>query len=228
MQSYWKSFTQLFFPPLCSCCDAALLHQEEHLCTSCLYHLPFTDRDDLGANAIQQQLSGRLPIVTGMSCLRFTKSSLTQQLIHHLKYRNQPDIGVFMGNYLGSWIKQRPELPPFDLLVPIPLHRSKLKKRGYNQSLYFAKGLAEQLLLPVNRHDFIRRKPTPSQTSLLKTDRFANVEDVFHCKNEAVFAGKHVLLVDDVLTTGSTIIAAGIALQKQCTCQLSVAVIAHV
>ena len=228
MLAYWNGFVQLFFPPLCCCCDAPLMHQEVVLCSSCLYHLPFSGATDLGAPAIEAKMRGRLVIRSAYSCLHFTQSSLTQQLIHHLKYRNQPDIGLYMGRWLGKCMLANQPCLAYDFIVPIPLHASKLRKRGYNQSLFFAQGLSQILQVPINTKDFIRQKATVSQTTLGKLDRYANVEDVFFCKRKALFADKHLLLVDDVLTTGSTLIAAGNVLLKEAKCQLSVAVIAHV
>lgn len=224
---YWKDFLHLFFPETCVGCERALLHQEELLCTECLFHLPKTDFHLDRENEVVRQLWGKLECQFAVSMLKLSKDSITERLIHQLKYGNQPQIGIYLGKMYASVLRNCGLSQGIDFIVPIPLHSSKFKKRGYNQSFYFAKGLSETLSIPYDAFNLMRVKSSVSQTKKSRADRYDNVGDVFACASGEKFEGKHIMLVDDVLTTGATIAVAGNTLISACQCQVSVATIAR-
>jgi len=174
-----------------------------------LYHLPITDFHQDKNNQTAKQLWGKLDFQYAMSMLYLAKSSRVEQLLYRLKYGNQPEIGEFLGKYYGKMLQEAGILNTVDLIIPIPLHRSKLRLRGYNQSSQFAKGLSKAGGIPWTDRVLIRKKATVSQTKKSRTERYENVEDVFVLRDAGALENKHVLLVDDVLTTGATICSAG-------------------
>lgn len=176
---------------------------ERFLCTKCLYHLPKNDyqRD----NEIEQRFWGRVKIELVASLLRFHKGSSAQKLLHHLKYKGYKEIGDTLGEQLGTALVSSAEFSTIDVIVPVPLHPKRLKKRGYNQSELIANGLARKLNKPIDTKTLIRIKENATQTNKGRFDRWENVSDIFALTDTNTLANKHVLLVDDVLTTGATI-----------------------
>jgi len=202
---YFKDFLNLLFPELCKACDDALYAHESVLCTDCLYHLPLTDYHLDSNNSAVQQLKGRFPFQFAICMLLMAKSSRVEKLIYQMKYDNHPEIGYYLGKQYASIIESFIKKQELDFIVPIPLHEKKLRMRGYNQSAYFAKGLSEGLKIPVLENNLIRIIHTISQTKKSSLERLDNVENAFQCLNPDKINGLHLLLVDDVLTTGATI-----------------------
>lgn len=226
VKSYWDSFVSILFPPLCASCENVLLHQEEFICTSCRYHLPINDHYLFKQNELTQRLLGKAAIHTGAAYLSFSKSSLVQAMIHRLKYRKDYRVGRYLGKCFGEQLLISPFYSDIDVVVPLPLHPAQKKRRGYNQSEYIAQGIADTMMLTLNVVDFIRVLDTDSQTSKSRLDRYDNMEDVFMCLQTTCFENKHILLVDDVLTTGATLASAARTLMEQCRCKVSVVVLA--
>lgn len=208
IRTYIRDFVHLFFPQLCRACDQCLLAHETILCTHCLYHLPLTDFHLDSRNETVQQLWGKSQVEFAISMLHLAKSSRVEHLLHQLKYKNQPDIGVFLGQYYANLLQDFVSNYSIDFIIPIPIHPKKLHIRGYNQSTCFAEGLSSGLGIPVALDVLIRTRHTDSQTSKSRNERYENVKDVFACTHPEKLVGKHVLLVDDILTTGATICAA--------------------
>jgi ComF family protein len=215
---------RLLFPITCITCNDQLRKNEQFICTSCLLDLPQTRYHLQPGNAMEKIFWGRLPIQHAFAFLQFKKGNSVQKLLHEIKYKNNRELAQFMGSYYGS-ILQRAEIKP-DAIVPIPLHKSKLLQRGYNQSDLIAHGMAESLNAVVITNGIKRLKATETQTRKSRFARWENVDDVFEVVDKDVFVGKHILLVDDVITTGSTIEACGKALLATASCTLSVASIA--
>src|SRR6476661_6223607 len=142
ISSYWQDFVALFFPELCASCHESLLKNESQLCLNCLHELPKTYFWQDPENAVARQLYGRLPLKQAHAFLYFQKGNKVQRLLHELKYNNKPDLAFYLGQLYAEVFKVENQ-NPIDLIIPVPLHRSKLKSRGYNQSEYFAMGLAE-------------------------------------------------------------------------------------
>lgn len=216
----------LLFPNLCCGCGAYLFQGEEQLCTICLYRLPYTDHYLHADNIAARQFWGRLPCNAVMALLYFKKGGRTQQIIHNLKYRGRKDLGLTLGKMIGEKLRMNNVYSDIDLIVPVPLHRSRQLTRGYNQSMYIAKGIADELNIPISTSNLIRNKRTGTQTKKGRYSRFENMLTVFAIENKSAFSGKHVLLVDDVMTTGATLEACGTILVKTEISKLSIATIA--
>ncbi|WP_118972279.1 ComF family protein [Taibaiella koreensis] len=216
----------LFFPQLCACCNAELNSGEQVLCLSCVLQLPRTAFHHIPENRAFQNFTGRVPIERATSFVYFTKEGMMQHLLHQLKYRNRPDIGRYMGKLMVADLEKAGWLDTIDAIIPVPLHRSKLYQRGYNQATCFAEGIAAAADLPVYDKLLLRKQATATQTRKSRAERIANVQEAFLLKHPEQLAGKHVLLVDDVLTTGATLEACALALKKTSGIQISVATLA--
>ncbi|MBL7850484.1 MAG: ComF family protein [Cyclobacteriaceae bacterium] len=222
-----RDFVSLFYPPYCLGCSGFLVKGEEILCTSCLAELPKTHYHRRTENPVVNRLAGRLPIRHGWAFLKFQKGGIVQHLLHQLKYNHCPEIGERLGRAYGQELKGQSLAEEFDLIVPVPLHRSRLRQRGYNQSAHFAKGLSDALQIPWNESISIRTRATASQTRKSRADRWENVRQVFAVDAAMPVVGKRILLVDDVITTGATLEACGQHL-LDCGCaSVSVACIAE-
>ncbi len=208
MVKYWRSLLHLFYPELCMGCNVALIDQEEIVCTSCLYHLPYTDFHLDSNNEAVQLLKGKFPFEFATSMLHLRSGSIVEKLIYNLKYNNHPQVGKYLGKKYGALLGESGFFNDIEVIVPIPLHPKRMMKRGYNQSQCIANGLAETMGVPVNTQLLKRGKYQKSQTKMYRSDRISNVEDSFYCTDGEQGAARHILLVDDVLTTGATMTAA--------------------
>jgi ComF family protein len=204
LQSYWQGFAGLVFPRYCAACGNALYRNEDVLCMGCHADLPRTGFHLDPENEVAQIFWGRVPVVNATSFIYFVKGSKYQQILHELKYNGQKKIGPVMGQMFGSELKNTP-FSTADIIIPVPLHPSKLRKRGYNQSELIAAGMGEVLHLPVETSAISRAIDTSTQTHKSRYERWENVRYIFHCENPGVLKDKHVLLVDDVITTGATL-----------------------
>lgn len=200
-----QDFICLFYPNYCLGCEHVLLKGENVVCTECLLELPKTDYHHHHDNEFYRKIQGRVAVKFVMAQYKFVKESRIQQLLHNLKYKNHPEIGVMMGKRYGLDLLEANYKKAFDLIVPVPLHVTRLRKRGYNQSEQFAIGLSEALEIPYMADGLKRVLKTDTQTKKTKLNRWENVSNVFKIgRSEALF-GKRILLVDDVITTGATL-----------------------
>ncbi|UIR55609.1 ComF family protein [Sphingobacterium sp. SRCM116780] len=206
--NYLKDFSTLFFPIVCAGCGHVLMSQEKHICTSCLFHLPITNFHLDPNNQVARQLWGKFPFEHAAAMLLLKKESRVERILYQIKYANQPELAYFFGEQYGKTLVKNDLFTHIDIIIPIPLHKKKWKKRGYNQSFYFAQGLGASLSKPILEHGLIRKVETVSQTQKSRLERYENVLNVFFCPDETAVKDKHILLVDDVLTTGATITAA--------------------
>jgi len=218
----------LFFPQACLACCEPLAGGETHLCTSCRVELPYTDFHRLlpEPSPLGRRFWGRLPVQHVLSYLHFLRHGRTQQLLHQLKYRGQRHVGFTLGRLYGAELAPTAVAQEIDLIVPVPLHPRKLARRGYNQAEAFGAGLAAALGHPCRDQVLRRTTHTASQTNKSRTERWQNVASVFEVADPASIAGRHVLLVDDVLTTGATLEACGHALLAAGAHAVSIATIA--
>jgi ComF family protein len=209
-----QHFIDLFYPRLCLACSRNLYAHEHDICWPCLYRLPRTHFHRMADNPLERLFWGRMDVKAVTSLLYFTKSGMTQQLLHKLKYKGMRQVGHKLGRLLGDEMRHSDRFADLHAILPVPLHPEKEKKRGYNQSLVIAEGLAEALQLPALPKALVRPHFTETQTRKGRLERWENVESAFLCTNPATLAGKNVLLVDDVLTTGATLEACGRLLQQ--------------
>ena len=222
-----EDFISLFFPHYCLACSGSLVKGEEILCTACLSDLPKTNYHLFQENPIKNRLIGRLPLKYGWAFLKFRKSGIVQHLLHQLKYNNHPEIGVRLGQAYGLELLRSGFDREFDLIIPVPLHTSRKRQRGYNQSSKFAAGLSLAMNIQWDESISVRMHSSVTQTNKSKAERWENVKDVFSVETNKTIQDKRILLVDDVITTGATLEACGQHLIS-CGCsELSVACIAE-
>ncbi|MFO7658389.1 MAG: ComF family protein [Bacteroidales bacterium] len=199
-----SDFIGLIFPQLCPSCGRNLFLHEKIICSDCLYHLPRTNILDYTDNLVAQLFWGRVKIMYSTALFYYIKGSKYQNIIHNLKYQGNQHIGTSLGRMFGRELIATP-INSVDIVVPVPLHGRKLKKRGFNQSDLIASGIAEGLGKKTASGVLEKHTDTDSQTRRSRYQRWENVEGIFRVKKPAAIANKHVLLVDDVVTTGSTI-----------------------
>ena len=216
----------LFFPVVCPACSTAGLPAGVKICLRCQANLPFTNFHLLKENPFTERFWGRLPIAHGAAMLTFSNWGRVQKLLHALKYKGRKDIGIYLGRVYGQMLAQAPAYRETTLILPVPLHPRRLRTRGYNQSACFAQGLSETLGIPWSEKYLSRSAHTATQTRKSRIERFSNVEAAFRLQHGEALAGKQVLLVDDVLTTGATMEACGHLLMQVPDLRLNLATIA--
>lgn len=202
---WFQDAIHFLFPNVCACCGISLYAHEPVVCQMCLTDLPQTFFHLEPDNPVEKVFWGRIPLATATSIFHFNKGNRVQTLIHGLKYKNRPDIGQELGRVFGPGLLMNPVLAAAHAFVPVPLHSGKLKKRGYNQSEEIAKGFSASMNIPLLSNVLQREKATETQTKKSRSDRWENVKEVFSVKNEILIAGKNLILVDDVVTTGATL-----------------------
>ena len=227
LRTYLADFVSLIFPQLCAACKASLIANEHLICTDCLYNLPQTNFHNQPDNIVAQQFWGKLKIEGAYSLYYFNKGGKVQNLMHAFKYQGMREIGNLLGSIAGKQLAQSAVFGTADFIIPVPLHKKRLRERGYNQSANFADGLAEKLNATVDIDNLIRTVATKTQTHKSRFARFENMKEVFAVARPHELANKHVLLVDDIVTTGSTLEACGIELLKIPGLKLSIATIAY-
>jgi len=222
----WQGFVHLLFPEICVACGQDLPTSQSCFCLKCQFALAPSDMYRSAENEFTDRFWGRLPVQSGAALYYFTRKSPIQRALHHLKYHNRPDIGVQIGRDFGRRLRQAETFRSVDLIIPVPLHPRKERLRGYNQSRMFAQGLSETMEVPFSDSALVRNRYTESQTRKKRIERFQNVEQVFSVKKPALLEGRHLLLVDDVLTTGATLEICGQTLLAIPGTRLSMATIA--
>ncbi|MDF4220476.1 MULTISPECIES: ComF family protein [Maribacter] len=200
-----KDVTNILLPLSCFGCNARLYRGEVLLCTSCRHQLPLTEYTFNDENAVDRIFYGRINIKKANSFLFFTEIGIVKNLIHFLKYKNQEEIGRFLGDWHGQIIKKQGHLPKIDFVIPVPLHRKKLKKRGYNQVALFAKQIAFHINAEYLENVLLKTANTKTQTKKNRLSRWYDNRSLYEIKNERKLVNKNILLVDDVITTGATI-----------------------
>jgi len=217
----------LFFPNVCQACGDALGRQEKIMCISCQVKLPKTGFHLHEDNPVSRVFWGRVNLNAATSFLFFNKGGNVQELIHALKYKNKKEVGVLLGELFGYELNQSPLFKNIDLIIPVPLHPRKYRKRGFNQSETIATGISRAIKAAVDFNNFIRLVNTDSQTRKSRYNRWENVKGVFGIRDEETLQNKHILLVDDVLTTGATLEACAATLLELENTKVSVATLAY-
>jgi ComF family protein len=222
----FEYLTSLFYPSVCAACGTNLGKSEEVLCLTCSYSLPETNFHLINDNPVAKLFWGRIPFENASAYYYFSQKSKVQKLIHKLKYRGRKDIGIYLGKEYGKILKKCNQFNSVNMVIPVPLYKKKERKRGFNQSKMFALGLSKSMGIEYDFESLIRTKNTESQTGKKRQERMENVLGKFTCKDIEHLKGKHVLLVDDVITSGSTIEASAKALLAVPDIRISIAGIA--
>ena len=217
----------LFFPNLCLGCGRPLIRGEDTICSICHFHLPKTHFHNDPDNALNKVFWGRVNLEAVAAYVYFQKGSTVQHLLHQLKYKGRQEIGLRIGKWYGQELRYAGVFREVELVVPVPLHPNKLRKRGYNQSRVFAEGLVSVMTAKLEDHCLYRKVDSKTQTRKTRYNRWENVENIFAVRNPEKLQGKHVLLVDDVITTGATLEACARALLEVPGVKISVVTIAY-
>jgi ComF family protein len=223
----FKNILHLLYPEICVGCGSDLVSGNNMICSDCMNAIPVTGFYRHRENPVEKIFRGRLPVVNASAYAFFTKDSVTQNLLHGLKYGGNKEIGVNIGRMIGRTLKSCEWNSDLFGLIPLPLHFSRQKKRGYNQAEMICNGMSREMNLPVMTDVMQRAKKTASQTRKSRTERWTNIESKFELKNDSGIMNKHVLLVDDVITTGATLEACGSELLKIEGVRLSIAAFAY-
>ncbi len=226
-KAWLNDILNLFYPHICYACGDSLTNQENIICLSCELKLPRTGFHLHDDNPIARVFWGRVQLQAATSFLFFNKGGHVQELIHALKYKGKTETGVYLGKLFGMDLKNSPFYQNIDVVIPVPLHPKKFHKRGFNQSETIAKGISQSLGIDIDHEHFIRLVNTDSQTKKSRYNRWENVKGVFGITDEKKLNGKHILLVDDVLTTGATLEACTSVLLNIENTKVSVATLAY-
>jgi ComF family protein len=216
----------LFYPHLCAGCGSDLLQDHELICIRCIVNLPHTGFASQPGNPVEKMFWGRMNLHAGHSECYFDKAGLVQQLVHELKYRGNQEIGIYLGRLMAGSLVASGRFSAIDCLVPLPLFAGKERKRGYNQAAIICKGLSSIMDLPVLWDAVKRENATETQTKKHRAERWENVSGSFVLNEPERLTGKHVLLVDDVITTGASLEACGEVLLQAPLGSLSVCTLA--
>lgn len=223
-----KNLLNLLFPLACYSCNNILIDNEKDICTTCRHNLPVTNYHYNNSNTVKKVFYGRVKIEHATALFRFQKKGITQRLIHNLKYKGYEKIGVILGDWLGSELKTIDAYKDIDIVIPVPLHKNKFKKRGYNQVSKFGINIANALNTQYNDSILIKTTATTTQVFKTRVSRWGNASETFTIQNQVLIKGKHILLVDDIITTGATIEACAEVLNQVSDVKISVATMAIV
>lgn len=223
---YLQNFSELLYPKLCGGCGNHLYENEEVVCVYCRASLPLSGECDFENNASEKLFWGKVSITAAASFLFFQKKSSTQHLLHQLKYQQKENIGEWLGEQFAYSLQSKGRFAAVEIIIPIPLHPSRIKFRGYNQCDAIARGMASVLQIPIVNGVLTRSIATQSQTKKNRFQRFENMNSVFSVAQASTIKGKNVLLLDDVLTTGATLVSAAQVLQQAGSNKLFVGAIA--
>ncbi len=224
--NFLRNIFDIFFPKVCLSCDAMLASNEEVLCVTCRHDLPLTNFSFEPNNLVEKSFYGKYPIQNGTALFYFYKQGTVQKLIHNLKYKNQQQVGAFVGFWLSEKMLESKRFQNIDYIIPVPLHKNKLAKRGYNQVTTFGESLSKIINIPFKENILVRVSYTKTQTKKIRLDRWKNVQELFHVPNPNKTNYKHILLIDDVITTGATLEACCNAFKKSTKIKISIACMA--
>lgn len=226
MRDWFDSLLSLFFPHCCLICGGALAKGEECLCACCNIDLPRTHYHKRKDNPVEQLFWGKMPLERATSYFFYRRGGNSRHILYPLKYNGQKEIGETMGRYMAAELLASGFFESIDLIVPVPLHKKKQKLRGYNQSEWLARGVSAITAIPVCTSGLVRKKNTETQTHKSVLQRWENVNGIFHVTSPENFIGKHILIIDDVLTTGATTVACASALATVESVRISVLTLA--
>ena len=218
----FENLINLFFPKACSGCNSFLLANENVICTVCRHEIPLTNHHKIENNEAVVKFYGRIPIEFAAALFYFHKKGIVQEMIHKLKYKGHQEVGTAIGYWYAEELKRITELNSVDYIIPVPLHKKRLKERGYNQVEAFGKSLSESMAIPYNDSVLIRNVYSKTQTKKNLLGRSEVVGSIFSAVQDDSLHNKHFMLIDDVITTGSTLEACGRELLKIPGAKLSI------
>lgn len=223
-KSWFSPLLDIFFPKICAACESEKV-ADSPLCISCLSDLSIIENQADGNHLAELRLQNRFPYQRAFSYLYMSKKGSTHKLLHQIKYKYRKDIAVFLGDLFAEEI-QKQFHDQVDAIIAVPIHKKKLKSRGYNQTFILAECVAKKMGIPFYADTLKKVKNTDSQTSKTRIERIANLEGSIQVENAALLSGKRILLIDDVLTTGSTVEACYESIKNIPEIQVSVATLA--
>ena len=224
---FLPELTHLFFPHTCCGCGTDLLPGKAIFCIYCLSSMPHTGFEQHAGNPVEKNFWGRAEIQAASAHLYFTKKSSIQQSLHRFKYKGRKEIGFYFGNRMGLALKNGGRFQACELILPLPLFASREKERGYNQAAILSEGISAIMHIPVSNDTLFRIKGTASQTHKNRIQRWQNMEDKFLVRRKEQLEGRHILLIDDVITTGATLEACAQTLLRIEGVTLSIATLAY-
>jgi ComF family protein len=210
----FNSILNLFFPKACAGCNSFLLSDEKVICTLCRHEIPLTNHHKTKNNEAFSKFYGRIDLEFAATLFYFHKKGIVQEMIHKLKYKGHQEIGEVIGYWYAEELKDVKEIKDVDYIIPVPLHKKRLKERGYNQVTTFGEALSKNLNKPYNETILVRNVYSKTQTKKTFLGRSEVVESIFGVQFDENHHNKHFLLIDDVITTGSTLEACGRELLK--------------
>lgn len=214
LAEYFNGFISLIYPNICILCRRQLIANEQHICSICLFNIPKTEFENTPGNNVEKLFWGRAKIDRASSYFFYQKENNSQKVIHQIKYKCNKELGHYLGKKYGTTLKDIDWIKQADYLLPVPLHRKKLKSRGYNQAEIIANGISETTEIPVNSNQLYRTAHSDSQTRKGRYHRWKNVSGIFGVRDPKLLTNKTVIIVDDVVTTGATIEACTLHLEK--------------
>lgn len=227
LKSWLSAFIHLIYPHNCEGCGTDILNENSFLCTKCLYQLPQTGFIAHANNPVEKKLYGRIKVEQAGAGFYFTKDGLLQHLVSHLKYKNNKEMGLYLGRLLGNQLLATHRFDEVEALIPLPLNEKKLSKRGYNQAEIICEGIASVWNMPIITDAVTRLIDTATQTNKSLIDRWDNIEGAFAISDANKIEGKHVAIIDDILTTGASIESCGHELLKVKGVKLSVITVGY-
>lgn len=227
LKSYVNHLSHFLFPHHCEGCGTDTLNDNDVLCTKCFHQLPETNFFDLPGNPVEKKFYGRINIINAASAYYFTKDSLIQHLIFQLKYHHNKEVGIYFGRKLGYLLQQTSRFQDIDALIPLPLNPKKEAERGYNQAAILCEGITRIWHKPILKEAVVRSQFTETQTHRGRIERWENMQGVFEVADASVLEGKHILLIDDIVTTGATLEACGTVILKIKNTRLSLVSLAN-
>jgi ComF family protein len=225
--NFLKAFAGLFYPDICYACGSDLSGKNQLLCLRCLHQLPYTNFEKLHGNPVEKIFWGRLTVQNVASLLYFTKGSALEKLLYQLKYRGKKEVGHYCGRLMGQALRNSDLYKGIDAIIPLPLFRKKEHQRGFNQSRLLCEGMSEILQIPTTVNVIERIEATETQTRKNRVERWLNMEHRFKLLDESWLMNKHVLLVDDVITTGATLESCGQEILNVRSARLSIFTLAY-
>lgn len=227
LASATRAFSSLFFPTVCYGCGSDLVRKQQLLCLRCIGKIPFTGFPGKSGNPVEKIFWGRMNVESASSLVYFSKETIVAKLLHQLKYKGKKEVGEYCGRLIGEAMRDSGISGTIDAIIPLPLYKNKEKMRGYNQAAVICSGIGSIINKPVFANVIRRNSFTETQTRKNRLERWENMQERFVLQDASIIEGRHVLLVDDVITTGATLEACGSVILQSKATKLSIFTFAY-